>query len=61
MQTKTTTALLLATALPSSTLLAHSVHKHEASVNGYLFLMIAIAAVYLLFLIARVQRRKQRN
>jgi hypothetical protein len=53
------TALLLATALPGMKVLAHSVNKPAGSVNGYLYMMLSIAAVYLLFLVLRMQRKKQ--
>jgi threonine/homoserine/homoserine lactone efflux protein len=61
MKPKFTALLLIATALPFAKVFAHSVTVNKAPVSTYVYLMLAIGAAYLLFLIIRMFRQKQQD
>jgi hypothetical protein len=61
MKQKITAAMLIATALPFSKAYAHTGSMEGAPVSGYLYFMLSLGTAYLVFLLIRMQRRKQQD
>ena len=61
MSSKTTAAMLIATALPFSQAFGHTVNKSNAPITAYACVMLGIGAAYSMFLVYRTMRRKQQD